>query len=466
VSRPRDYEELTTLISRLLDRQLDEAGQARLNELLLADPEARRVYRQMMDQEVEFGCRFMAEADRELAGNIVPFDFAAERAAIRRTWILRLAAAAAIVAAPLLVWLLNRPSNRESSPIIVARVEPGRGEVQLLDGQGRATMLTASTELKSASRIALSGKDASAALVFPDATRIELSGPSEVSVQPDGTTMLQLHRGHLSATLGTNFARSPFHLQTSNALVRVEGTRFTARETAGLTEVSVEAGRARLTRRTDGREVEIKTGQFAVADHRMGWVVGYLPGDDGRWSEDFENGLPSGWRGQLVSEGLPPGSKHGLKAVRTQTPDGVFYVVEFPPEWNHGLIALNTNSVLHLTYRMANPTWLNVFMHTIPPNAAPGEHAMFILRSAEFPGYRKEWATVSIPFARFVRKVPDPVTGEMRFIGGPPRAGERVCTIVFNAPHELDLVFNKIWITPDGPAEETVQLLPMKDKAP
>jgi ferric-dicitrate binding protein FerR (iron transport regulator) len=468
VTKPEQYEELTVLVSRLLDRQLDEAGQARLNELLLADPLARRVYLQMVDQEVEFGCRFVAEANRELAAqaNVVQFDFAAEGAATRRMWFLRLAAAAVIVAAPLMVWLLNRPADREGSSAIVARIEPGRGEVQLLNQQGKATPLKVSTELKSASRVALSGKDAMASLVFPDASRVELSGPTEVSVLPDGTTMLQLHRGQLSAALGTNLSRAPFHLQTSNALVHVEGTHFTVRETAGLTEVSVETGRARLTRRADGREVEIKTGQFAVADGRMDWRVGYLPAEDGRWGEDFESGLPTGWRGQLVSEGLPPGSKHGLKAVRTQETYGTFYVVEPPPEWNNGLMALTTNSVLHLTYRMAKPTWLNVFMHTIPPNAAPGEKAMFVLRSAEFPGARTGWATVSIPFARFVRKVPDAVTGELQFKGGPPKNGERVCTIAFTAPHELDLVFDKIWVTPDGPAEETVQLLPTKDKAP
>lgn len=464
MTKPANYEELTTLVSRLLDEQLDEAGQARLNELLLADPLARRVYLQMVDQEVEFGCRFVAEANRELAAhaNVVPFDFAAEGAATRRMWFLRLAAAAALVAVPLLAWLLNQPAERGGSSAIVARIEPGKGEVQLLDGQGTATPLKSSTELKSASRVVLNGKDAMASLVFPDASRVELSGPTEVSVLPDGATMLQLHRGQLLAVLGTNLARAPFHLRTSNALVRVEGTRFTVRETAGLTEVSVEAGRARLTRRADGREVEIKTGQFAVADGRMDWRVGYLPAEDGRWGEDFEGGLPTGWRGQLVSEGLPPGSKHGLKAVRTQEPWGTFHVVEPPAEWNHGLVILNTNSVLHLTYRMAKPTWLNVFMHTIPPNAATGEKAMFVLRSEQFPGYRQEWATVSIPFARFSRKVPDPVTGEMQFIGGPPKPGERVCTIAFTAPHELDLVFDKIWVTPDGPAEETVQLLPTK----
>lgn|GEM_PF-1887359 len=468
MTKPDHYEELTVLVARLLDRQLDDAGQARLNELLRADPKARRAYLQMVDLEVEFGCRFVAEANRELAthANIVPFDFAAERATERRTWFLRLAAAAALVAVPLLGWLLNRPAGRAGASAVVVRVEPGAGEVQLLDRHGKATPLKAATELKPAARVALNGKAATASLVFPDASRIELSGPTEVSVQPNGTTMLQLHRGHLSAVLGTNLARNPFHLQTSNANVRVEGTRFTVRETAGLTEVSVEAGRARLTRRSDGREVEIKTGQFAVADGRMDWVVGYLPADDGRWGEDFENGLPTGWRGQLVSEGLPPGSKHGLKTVRTQEPWGTFDVVELPAEWSHGLIALNTNSVLHLTYRMAKPTWLNVFMHTIPPNAAPGEKAMFILRSAEFPGARAGWATVSIPFARFVRKVPDPVTGELHFTGGPPKAGERICTIAFTAPHELDLVFDKIWVTPDGPAEETVQLLPTKDKTP
>lgn len=81
MSRPANYEELALLVSRLLDRQLDDAGQARLNELLLSGPETRRVYRQMVDQEVEFGCRFMAEANRELAAQGTSFHSTSRRSA-------------------------------------------------------------------------------------------------------------------------------------------------------------------------------------------------------------------------------------------------------------------------------------------------------------------------------------------------------------------------------------------------
>ncbi|MFT5468917.1 MAG: hypothetical protein ACI8UO_004030 [Verrucomicrobiales bacterium] len=52
-----DHDNLTRLISLLLDEALFEEEQAELEAILIKDPEARRIYLTMVDQQVEFGCQ-------------------------------------------------------------------------------------------------------------------------------------------------------------------------------------------------------------------------------------------------------------------------------------------------------------------------------------------------------------------------------------------------------------------------
>ncbi|MCI0541442.1 MAG: hypothetical protein L0Z50_40095 [Verrucomicrobiales bacterium] len=54
--QPKNYEELTKLISALLEGRLTERERTRLEALLQADSQARRLYMQMIDQEVELSC--------------------------------------------------------------------------------------------------------------------------------------------------------------------------------------------------------------------------------------------------------------------------------------------------------------------------------------------------------------------------------------------------------------------------
>lgn len=56
-----DDEKLTRLISLLLDEALFEEEQAQLEALLLEDPEARRIYLTLVDQQVELGCLVSAK---------------------------------------------------------------------------------------------------------------------------------------------------------------------------------------------------------------------------------------------------------------------------------------------------------------------------------------------------------------------------------------------------------------------
>ena len=64
MSKPACYDELTRLVSALLDGQLSAAESARLESLLASDPAARSVYLQLIDQEIELSC-LIGPADLE-----------------------------------------------------------------------------------------------------------------------------------------------------------------------------------------------------------------------------------------------------------------------------------------------------------------------------------------------------------------------------------------------------------------
>jgi len=173
------------------------------------------------------------------------------------------------------------------------------------------------------------------------------------------------------------------------------------------------------------------------------------------WAADFEAGAILPWFGQIVSDNLPAGSKYGIApAIRDYPPVGPHHVIQLPEDWKRGLFTLTTNSTLHVTYYLGTPGSVNVFMHTLPVEGTA--YSMFQLFSGQFPGRPNDWRTASIPFSRFVRKVPG-AGGGLEFAGGPPEAGERVTTLVFSSLQEIDFVIDRIWITPNGSGVEEVR---------
>lgn len=180
------------------------------------------------------------------------------------------------------------------------------------------------------------------------------------------------------------------------------------------------------------------------------------------WTEDFENGAATGWHGQLVTNDLPVGSKYGIAATLRVFPGGDrAYVVQLPEEWNRGLVAITTQSVLNVTYRLGNRTHVNVFAHTIPSESDEREYRMYQLTpGGGFPGRSGRWQTASIPFSSFKRKIATEPGGALSFVGGPPAAGEFITTLSFASVEPNDLVIDRVWITPTGPTRE--QIVPLR----
>jgi hypothetical protein len=181
------------------------------------------------------------------------------------------------------------------------------------------------------------------------------------------------------------------------------------------------------------------------------------------WAEDFENGASTGWHGQLVTTNLPAGSKYGIAAVVKEFPGAESsYNIQLPEDWERGLVALTTGTTLHVTYRLGNRTHVNVFMHTISPEAGERKFEMYQLKPVGFPGRSGRWQTASIPFSGFVRKIVVEPGGSPKFVGGPPRAGEPITTLSFSSIEPSDLVIDRIWITPAGPDRE--EIVPLRNQ--
>jgi hypothetical protein len=180
------------------------------------------------------------------------------------------------------------------------------------------------------------------------------------------------------------------------------------------------------------------------------------------WAEDFESGASAGWHGRLVTTNLPSGSQYGIAAIVKEYPAGApSYVIQLPEEWNRGLVALTTGSTLNVTYRLGNRTHVNVFMHTISPEAGERKVEMYQLRSGGFPGRSGRWQTASIPFSSFVRKIVVEPGSSPTFVGGPPRVGEPITTLSFSSMDPSDLVIDRVWIAPTGPARE--EIVPLRN---
>src|SRR5262245_26031206 len=107
MTRHPQHEELQRLISALLDNRLSPEDRARLEALLAADSQARLLYMQMVDQEIELPCLIAAIQDADSAP--VPRGFLELFGALFSDWRRWALGVACILAVMTLLAVLWRP---------------------------------------------------------------------------------------------------------------------------------------------------------------------------------------------------------------------------------------------------------------------------------------------------------------------------------------------------------------------
>jgi hypothetical protein len=116
-------------------------------------------------------------------------------------------------------------------------------------------------DLRPGSQLSLSVNQ-EAQVAFKDGTRMDLGATSSVRLAgiDKAGARIELEKGSLSAEVTKQPKGSHFQVETSDALLTVLGTKFTAMRMPWGTRVEVTEGRVRTKRGIDGNEVEIGAG--------------------------------------------------------------------------------------------------------------------------------------------------------------------------------------------------------------
>jgi len=233
------------------------------------------------------------------------------------------------------------------------------------------------------------GKDASAVVVFPDGTRVELRGETEV--RDLAPKRLFLARGALEARV-TKQASAMF-FDTPQAEAKVLGTTLRLQVDAKGTLLEVDEGKVRLTRTSDQKAVDVVAGTFATATElkvkpqpKATVLLGY----------DFEDAAAPGVQvGKIVPGPKRPGNRGCLEGV--EVPADRLTRVLFADD-QRGLFALRDGAVLTFDYWVADRVEaIDVYVWDRNQRASIGGPSLLTLT-------KEKWTRATIPFSEFVSK--------------------------------------------------------------
>ena len=343
---------------------------------------------------------------------------------------------------------------------VIGSLEQAAGDVRVLDAQGGVRAIasnSASAPLREGDTVRTRGAQSSTAVVYPDGTRLTLVGDTSLTCGGGASRSVVVHQGTLAASVQPRSGRTPMLLATPTAQVEVLGTRFLIEALANRTDLSVSEGRVRVVRVRDGQTIDVPRGSYAVVSEHEKLEARDVPGLTPDWAVDFEDGLPSGWgNGELVTEGLPGGSRGGVRTIREEVDDlesGFHWVLRSENAWLQGLFAFTKSSHLHLTYKLNRPKWINVFLQTRtadPRDLRFSANYLFNKLPSIPPG---RWHTATIPLTEFER-----------LAGGNPALEELVpFKLMINSDTDRGLVVDRIWVTSDGPGKVEVKALEVVD---
>lgn len=440
---------LDKLLNGLADGTLSNDDEGQLAEWLRTNASARLRYRQFMTLHADLHWDYAAavvslpeanvEARREKSGG--PW----------RAGHLGTAAVVLLVgvAGGLFVTWGRRDVPDRGHPVI-GRVTRLAGEVQLTD-RDEVRAIGRESELHAGTTIHVVGLTSLAALRLDDGTQISLAGETRIECRREaGQTKITLHEGNLSANVAPQAAGHPLLIRTSSAELQVLGTRLAVSADHETSELGVQHGRVHLTRLTDGQTVEVGGGQYAVVSQRAALEARPWPQTPDAWQEDFENGLPDGWRyGQWLRDGGTADSRGVVRAARRFALDGSdsrLYRVTLPKRWLQGLWRLEPDTQLHFTYKMSRPGWFHIMMGVRSDDMNPSHIGNYELQSGCWKmGQPNQWQTVSVPFSAFRKNIPG-----IPYAALPPTsplAGDVAYLMWFNTGDvDRGLVIDRIWV--------------------
>lgn len=281
-------------------------------------------------------------------------------------------------------------------------------------------------------------RGSSATIELADQTRIQIQPDTEVIVRPPSGGGIRVPSGSISANVAPQSSRNPLTFLLPDAEVRVLGTELELLSTAGQSEVAVLEGKVQVTRFADGTKRSVSAGQFLPVTESGPLSVVDWPRPADQWNVDFEQGLPVGWEGQLLSQGLPEHSRGGIGSLSLQQNQQTIQKIQSPLNPS-GLFFWHDDSLLHLRFKVLPPGWFHIYLHA-RTYADPRPVLTYCYVDVHLwqtrPG---EWRTVSIPLSAFRLQ---------SYRKDQPSLGRIPLQISFRGESETDgFMIDRIWVT-------------------
>lgn len=399
MKKPKNHEALTLLLHKLLEGRITDEEREQLEDHLRRDPEARLLYFQYVDLQVELGCLVPPAEKAAPEVRAVPSDeWVRPHSNIRKKTSSWLALLTALCLLATLGWALWSQFGAEESlsETSLASVQQIEGEVLILDENGTAQRLTSRWKIQRGRTIQSRNRESSASLTYSDGTRLVLGGSTTLKFQKSESKSIELKQGSLTASVVPQPVDRPMTIDTPIARVEVIGTRFSVESTADLAKVLVREGEVRVVRRLDGKELRVRAGMILSLrkDHEP--TLAQMERLTPNWSENFEQGIRPGWTtGKITSDNLPPGSTKAVRAVRN--PQGAGHLIATPGAWSEGLFSLKNESQLEIVFRQGvrGPLEITVAARSLDPAIQPATQVLRVSPAVNHPA--NEWLEMKIP---------------------------------------------------------------------
>ncbi len=427
-----DSVELERLINQIVDSELSDVDETRLEALLRDDVAARDRYLRFMMLHADLlwdhgAAASLASAQSQSVPAVQPL------ASPRSKWSIAWLSPWPTVAMWLLMLgmaggLVSMRMQREKGAVSVA-LEPSKmivtldaihGAAEWSDGATIQHLSTGSEQRLAAGALLLEGDDSSAQLRFDDGTRVTVSGGAEVEFSQDLQKRLRLRRGSLTADVTRQPEGHPLVIETPTARVEVIGTVFSLVADSEQTALNVEQGAVRMLRLVDGQQVEVQDQRRAVASlnasAEMQVVRAGVPPDV--WRQTFDQPPPAVCKGAWIArDGEQPNRVCAVPCVASRKISGV-------PVVHHGitarsgvetnLVTLHAGSVLRVRYRLMGEAPLRIMLGTNQPGGSFAGN--FEVKRSSRTGVvdADGWRTLTVPLSEFrplMKRFPMPQDG-------------------------------------------------------
>ena len=329
-------------------------------------------------------------------------DDAGKPSYLRLAFIMGMAAMAAC-----LLFVVFAVDDNDDSENTIAQLDPHGSIVRILDIDGKPRLVQAMDhplDLRTNETIEMSRAIDTAEIVYADGTKLELLGETRIRLSQTrgGSKQIAILAGLVQADVTPQPDGRPLRVVTQAATLEVLGTTLGVEVRDASTQLGVATGVVAMTRKADGQRVEVEAGRFATATESAIEPLRSHPFPElpRKWAEDFESGLPAGWRtGELVE--LQDATD--LRATRSQmSNDGRFVITSHNPwqEGDHGLCRIGRNSVLHMRIRQSAFARITIMIATrsYPPATGRIGGNLFYTKKAwneQLPA--DTWRTISVP---------------------------------------------------------------------